>query len=52
MIIQFLPDLKGFMAIFIVSILTFSVVGVLIFRGNSDFSGLSDAFLVLTSDPL
>lgn len=37
MILQFIPDLKGFMAIFIVSIILLSVIGMLIFRESSDF---------------
>lgn len=52
MINQFLPDLKGFMAIFVVSMIAFAVVGTLIFRGNKDFVDTSAAFMILTSDPL
>ena len=52
MILQFLPDLKSFMALFIVSIGGFALLGVLLFRQSSDFAGAFDAFMVLTSDPL
>ena len=52
MILQFVPDLKSFMALFVVSILTFSLVGMLIFRESEDFASLMDAFMLLTSDPL
>lgn len=52
MILQFIPDLKGFMAIFIASIILLSVIGMLVFRESKDFQSLADAFLILTSDPL
>jgi hypothetical protein len=52
MIVSFLPDLKSFMAIFLVSLGCFALLGTLLFRETAEFAGLMDAFLVLTSDPL
>ena len=52
MILQFMPDLKSFMALFVVSILSFALIGMLVFRETSEFSSLYEAFLVLTSNPL
>ena len=47
-----MPDLKSFMALFIVSILSFALIGMLLFRNVEDFASLYEAFLVLTSNPL
>lgn len=52
MILQFMPDLRGFMALFVISIIIFSLIGMLIFRETKDFASLFDAFMVLTSNPL
>ena len=52
MILQFMPDLRSFMALFVVSIVCFALIGMLIFRQTSDFASLFDAFMVLTSNPL
>ncbi len=52
MIVQFLPDLKSFMALFVATMIAFAVVGVLIFRGDKNFADTSEAFMILTSDPL
>jgi len=52
MILQFMPDLKSFMALFVVSIISFALIGMFLFRGTSDFASLFDAFMVLTSNPL
>ena len=52
MIVQFLPDLWSFMVLFIVSMLTFAVIGILLFRTNPFFASTFDAFMILTSDPL
>ena len=40
------------MALFVVSILSFALIGMLIFRETEEFESLYAAFLVLTSDPL
>ena len=52
MIKQFLPDLYAFMALFIVAMLCYSVIGMLLFRDHPDFASLFDAFMLLTSNPL
>ena len=52
MVLQFMPDLKGFMALFLVSMLLFALTGMLLFRSTPEFAGFYEAFLVLTSDPL
>ena len=38
MIVSFLPDLKSFMAIFLVSIGCFALLGTLIFRETKEFA--------------
>ena len=52
MILQFMPDLRSFMALFVVSIISFALIGMLIFRDTTEFSSLFEAFMVLTSNPL
>ena len=52
MILQFMPDLKSFMALFVVSVMSFSLIGMLLFRETPEFASLFDAFMVLTSNPL
>lgn len=52
MIMQFIPDLKSFMALFFASILAFSLIGMLLFRQDERFASVFDAFMVLTSNPL
>ena len=52
MIMQFLPDLKSFMALFVASVLVFSLFGMLLFRTSKEFASMFDAFMLLTSDPL
>lgn len=47
-----MPDLKGFMALFVVSVMGFALIGMLIFRETAEFASLFDAFMILTSDPL
>lgn len=52
MIVQFLPDLKAFMALFVIAMSVYSVVGMLLFRDYKDFASMFDAFMLLTSNPL
>jgi len=40
------------MAIFVIAMVCYSIVGMILFRDNKNFASLFDAFMLLTSNPL